>query len=281
MNWPLLLVIFIWLIMTFGGNVSAKTRWPFVDRQHKKAAIPTHRTAMGRLMLFNINTMTAQGQLLTFLKLLFFMQTPRLTSHLFTITSLATVINTAVRLGFSYTKSMLRMSNSLVNVPVLSLRLGEPVAMTTEVIINPHNLKIMGWRCLPNDGGEELILLTEDVREETPKGLAVNDIDALVDMEDLVRHREVLEIRFKLIEKPVRTKRQKIGKVSDYTYNDGMFIQKLYVEKSLMKVWSSEDTIVIDRAQILEITDKFILVKDTEVLAEEREMSIAPEAATT
>jgi hypothetical protein len=173
------------------------------------------------------------------------------------------------------------MSNTLINQPVFSLRLGEPIAMTTDPIINPHNLKIMGWWCRPTDNDEQLVLLTEDVREETARGLAVNDIDALVAMEDLVRYREILEIRFQLLEKPVRTKRQKIGKVTDFAYNEGMFVQKLYVERSLIKVWTSDDSLVIDRTQILEVTDKFILVKDTEIMVEDEELAGAPEAAAT
>jgi hypothetical protein len=58
-----------------------------------------------------------------------------------------------------------------------------------------------------------------------------------------------------------------LGKVSDYSYNDGFFVQKLYVARPLHKVFASEDTLVIDREQILEVTDKYILVRDTELKA--------------
>ena len=174
---------------------------------------------------------------------------------------------------------MLRLSASLRNQPVLSLRSGNPIAVALEPIINPHNLKILGWWCkLP--GGKKQVLLADNVREILPTGLAVNDEADLSDQQDLVRHKNILNIRFQLLDKPVKTKRQKLGKVSDFSYNDGLFIQKLYVARSLVKVFASEDTLLIDRTQILEVTDHYILVRDTDVKVTDEEMAGALGAAT-
>jgi hypothetical protein len=171
---------------------------------------------------------------------------------------------------------MLKMSGSLFGVPVISLRLGQPIATAQEPIINPHNLKIMGWWCKNLDSSQTQVLLIEDVRDHLESGLAVNDEDALSSPDDLVRHKEILDAHFSLSDKIVKTKRSKIGKVHDYSYNDGMFVQKLYVTRSLIKVFSSEDTAIIDRTQILEITDSYILVRDTEIKDSEEEMTGAP-----
>lgn len=167
---------------------------------------------------------------------------------------------------------MLRMSNSLTNQPVVSLRSGGPVATAIEPIINPHNLKILGWWCKGPSSSKHSVLLTEDVREIIAQGLAINDETALSTPDELVRHRDILDIHFQLIDKQVKTKRQKLGKVSDYAYDDGgLFVQKLYVTRSLVKVFSSEDTLIIDRTQILEVTDHHILVRDLEVKATAKE----------
>lgn len=174
---------------------------------------------------------------------------------------------------------MLKMSKSLLQLPVMSLRLGGQIAVAETPIINPHNLKIIGWWCATPDAKNHLVLLSEEVREIMPTGIAVNDEDALCEPEDLVRHHEILEINYQLIDKPVRTKRQKIGKVSDFSYNDGLFIQKLYVARSLIKVFTAEDTLIIDRTQILEVTDRHILVRDTEIKATEKELAGAVEPA--
>jgi hypothetical protein len=174
---------------------------------------------------------------------------------------------------------MLRLSASLANQPVMSLRSGGRIATAIEPVINPHNLKVLGWWCkLP--GGKQQVLLADNVREIMPTGLAVNDEADLSDPEDLVRHNEILKIRFVIMDKPVKTKRQKLGKVSDYSYNDGLFIQKLYVARSLVKVFSTEDTLIIDRSQVLEITDHYILVSDSDVKVSDEEMAGAFGAAT-
>src|SRR4051812_5660103 len=159
---------------------------------------------------------------------------------------------------------MLMLSKSLVNKPVMSLRSGGQIAIATEPIINPHNLKILGWWCKA-PGGRRLVLLSEDVREVMPTGLAVNDEEDLSVPEDLVRHGDILSTQFQLMDMPVKTKRHKLGKVNDFSYNEGMFVQKLYVARPLHKVFTAEDTLLIDRTQILEVTDHYILVRDTEV----------------
>jgi hypothetical protein len=136
---------------------------------------------------------------------------------------------------------MLKLSGTLLNIPVMSLRTGGQIAIARIPIINPHNLKILGWWC-NEPTGKQSILLAEDVREAMPSGLAVNNEEALSEKEDLVRHKEILGIKFDLINKPVKTKRHKIGKVSQ---------------------------------QILEVTDHYILVRDTEVRAGASELAPA------
>lgn len=168
---------------------------------------------------------------------------------------------------------MLRMSESLFNVPIISLRVGQRIGVATEPIINPHNLKIIGWWCSESGGGTPLVLLADDVRENSQQGLAVNDHDALSSPDDLVRYKEILDTHFILVDKLVKTKRRKIGRVQDFSYNDGLFVQKLYIQKSLIKVFASEDTAIVDRTQILEVTDAYILVRDTEVAETEEEMA--------
>jgi hypothetical protein len=153
----------------------------------------------------------------------------------------------------------------------MSLRTGSQIAIAEAPIINPHNLKILGWWCNGPDGRQ--VLLADEVRDFVPEGIAVNNEEALSDPGDLVRHREVLDINFELMDKLVRTKRQKIGRVNDYSYNDGLFVQKLYVARPLRKVFSAEDTLIIDREQIIEVTDRYIMVRDTEIKATAEELA--------
>lgn len=172
------------------------------------------------------------------------------------------------------------MSQSLYKQPVISLRLGAPLAVAVEPIINPHNLKIIGWWCKAPAATKQQVLLSEDVREVSPAGLMVNDDNALSHSDELVRHNEILGIHFQLLDKTVKTKRQKLGKVSDFAYDDGgMLVQKLYVTRPLTKLLAKEDTLIIDRNQIIEVTDHYILVRDTDVKVTEEELAPAIEAA--
>lgn len=172
------------------------------------------------------------------------------------------------------------MSKSLYNRPVMSLRIGRPVAVAVEPIINPHNLKILGWWCKTPGASKQHVLLAEDVREIMPQGLAINDDDALTHSDDLVRHNEILSIHFQLLDKTVKTKHHKLGKITDYVYDsEAMLVQKLHVAKPLTKLFASEDTLIIDRNQIIEVSDHYILVRDADVKVTEEELSISAEAA--
>jgi hypothetical protein len=162
---------------------------------------------------------------------------------------------------------MLKLSNSLLNLNIVSLRTGGGVGLAERPIINPHNLKIIGWWCRAPGRPGQLVLLTDDIRDSVGEGLAIDDEEEITAAEDLVRQKEVLDINYDLIGKPVKTKRSKLGKVSDFSYNEGMFVQKLYVERPMVKVFSMEDTLIIDRKQILEVTDHYILVNDADIKA--------------
>jgi len=171
------------------------------------------------------------------------------------------------------------MSKSLYGRPVLSMRSEGHIGIAVEPIINPHNLKILGWWC-KTAGGDRQVLLTESVREMAPDGIMVDDETSLSSPAELVRHREILDIKFQLPDKLVKTKRHKLGKVSDYTFDESMFIQKLYVTRSLTKIFSSEDTLIISRDQVLEVTDHYILVEDADIKETQEEMSPAASPAT-
>jgi sporulation protein YlmC with PRC-barrel domain len=161
-----------------------------------------------------------------------------------------------------YTGGMLQLSGNLLGQPVLSLRDGGAVALTTEAIINPNNLKIEGFYCEDAEG-RILVLLYQDIRDHIMQGFIVNDIDALTEPEELVRLRHIMDLNFSLLGKPVMTlSKEKLGKVGDFsTETTTMFVKKLYVSQSIFKNLASGN-LGIDRNQIVEITDTHIVVQD-------------------
>lgn len=169
-----------------------------------------------------------------------------------------------------YNTTMLTLEKQLEGKNILSLRIGRPVGMALEPIINPNNLKIEGWHAIEASNKEPRIMLSQDVRDILPQGFVVNDHDALTAENELIRLKELLAQKFTLAGKTVVSdRRKKLGKVSDFAFDkNAMFVQKIYVSQSIVKSFSG-GTLIIDRSQIIEITNKKITVKEPTV--EERE----------
>lgn len=158
---------------------------------------------------------------------------------------------------------MLQLSASLLNKSVLSLRTGTPVASIIGPIINPDNLKIEGFYCEDRFDKRQLILLYQDIRDMLPQGYVINDHDVLVEPEELVRLKKVLDLDFQIIGKQVVTVgKEKVGKVNDYaTETETMFIQKIYVSQSILKSLAG-GSLSIDRSQVNEITPRSIIINE-------------------
>lgn len=159
--------------------------------------------------------------------------------------------------------TMLQLSATILNQPVLSLQTGQQIALATTPIINPNNLKIEGFYCQSTDERKTLILLEQDIREIIRDGLVVNDYSVLAEEDDLIRLQDILKLGFNPVGKTVITvSKQRIGKVSDYAVDVPSFIiKKLYVNRALLKAFTTGQ-LGIDRTQIVEITDKKIIVQD-------------------
>jgi sporulation protein YlmC with PRC-barrel domain len=161
---------------------------------------------------------------------------------------------------------MLRLSNNYLNKSILSLRNGAVVGVANSPVINPNNLKIEGWYAENSYEKGTFILPVSEVREAINKGLVVNDHEALTHPDDLVRLKETIDLEFELIGKSVVTEsNKKLGKISDYAVDDkSYYIQKLYVDPPIVKSLTSEQ-LLIDRTHIIEITNKKIIVQDSDV----------------
>lgn len=173
---------------------------------------------------------------------------------------------------------MLTLSTKFINRPILSLRVGHKVAIASTPIINPNDLKIEGWYTQDDTSKNVLILQEQSVRQIVPEGIIIDDFDELVPLDDLVRLQKIVDLKFDLISMQVHTtNKQKIGKVVDYAVEpQTMMIIKLYLNQNIFKDFSGGGR-VIDRKQIVEVTDRKIVVKDTEIRV--RETQALPEPA--
>ena len=158
---------------------------------------------------------------------------------------------------------MLQLSGYLLNKPVMSLRTGSPVAYVSGMVVNPRNLKVEGFYCVDSQSRDELVLVSQDVRELSAQGFIVDDHDVLAVPDDLVRLRPILHMNFELMKMPVETaSKRHVGKVSDFAVEtSSMYIQKLYVAQSFWKSFAG-GALSVDRSQITEVTSHRIIIQD-------------------
>ncbi len=168
---------------------------------------------------------------------------------------------------------MLINNTRLIDVPILSLQAGGAIAWTTDPIIDPDNLKILGFHLRGPlvDRAEENILDIKSVREYSRYGMVVDSIDEFVSSEDVIKIKKVLDLRFNLMGLKVETKkRSKLGKVSGFTVTDNDFmVQQLIVQRPVIKAFIDPE-LIIPRKEIVEINDYKIIVKDEEKKIKEK-----------
>lgn len=169
---------------------------------------------------------------------------------------------------------MLIANTKLIGLPILSVQDSGPIGSIASVIIDPDTLKIIAFRvygAASSEGGN--ILDVRSVREYSKYGLVIDSADELVGDGDIVKIQKVLELNFSLIGLKVETKKgSKLGKITDFTVTEDNFsVQQIIVKRPTIKSLLDPE-LVIPRAEITEVTDYKVIVKDEEKVIKERAM---------
>ncbi len=158
---------------------------------------------------------------------------------------------------------MILLGSSLANAPVMSLQTGSELAHIGEPIVNPADLTIVAYSVsgplLPK--GNATLLRIADIRELSDLGFIIDSGDEFIAPDDVIKIQEVYDRHFNLLGVTVTDeKRNKLGKVIDFTVETGGFVvQQLTVKRPLLR--SLNDTeLLIHRSQIIEINDNAIVV---------------------
>ncbi len=166
---------------------------------------------------------------------------------------------------------MLVLRDQIERMPIMSLQTGSQIAHIEGAIIDPRRLYIMGFYCAgPGVDTHPAILHTSDIRETGSMGLIVDGADSIMGPDDLVRLREVTDMKFELINKPVIDDTgRKIGKVINFTVDtDSFLITKLHVQPGFLHALATAE-VIIARQQITQVTNKRIVVKAPTIKATE------------
>lgn len=167
---------------------------------------------------------------------------------------------------------MLVSNSKLIGLPILSVQDSGPIGSIASAIIDPDTLKIIAFRiygATNSDGGN--ILDVRSVREYSKYGLVIDSADELVGDSDIVKIEKVLELNFNLIGLKVETKKgTKLGKITDFTVTEDNFsVQQIIVKRPTIKSFLDPE-LVIPRAEITEVTDYKVIVRDEEKVIKER-----------
>ena len=174
---------------------------------------------------------------------------------------------------------MLYLSTKLTSLPLLSIRSSGRIGTVIGPIINPHNLHLDGFYCQAMHSTSKLILLDMHIRDLSNHGIIIDDHRDLSEPGDLIRLKPIIDLGFKLVDKPVVSNKKKIGKVTEYAIDkESLFIQKLYVQPP---VWQSinQHSLTFDRNSVIEVTDTQIVVSGPEVTETQKKTIGVPKIA--
>lgn len=161
---------------------------------------------------------------------------------------------------------MLLQGSRLNDVPVMGLQTGTELAQTTRPIINPDTLEILAYEVTgPLLDIHPSLLRVIDVREFSDIGLIVDSSDEFIATDDVIKLEKIYNLNFLLVGMPVIDERKsKLGKITDFTLESNSFvIEQLNVKRPLLK--SLGDTeLLINRTQIVEITNDHVVVRSGE-----------------
>jgi sporulation protein YlmC with PRC-barrel domain len=163
-----------------------------------------------------------------------------------------------------YNTYMYALASQLQSLPVISLQTGETVAVIKEPLINPDDLVIMAYICTTARREQTLVLLVRDIREHALDCLIIDSEEELAEPGDLVRLGPLLKQSFTPLGKlAVTDMGRRMGRVENYTVNlDTDKVQKLYIRQPLWRSWFGS-SLIIDRAQIIDVTPRQIVIRDT------------------
>ena len=167
---------------------------------------------------------------------------------------------------------MLVYHSRLIGAPVLSVQAGGAVAKLSDPIVNPDNLKILGFFLAgPMVDATNNILDASSIREYSNYGAVVDNADEFVSREDVVKIKKILALNFDLIGLRVETKKgTHLGKIIDFTAtSDNFAIQQIIVKRPTFKSFIDPE-LTIHRREIVEITDDKVIVKDEEKVLKAR-----------
>lgn len=166
---------------------------------------------------------------------------------------------------------MLVYASKLIGTPILSVQSAGPIGAIADSIVDPNSLKILAFYISGPLVKNTNILDAKSIREYSKYGCVVDSIEDLAEKDDIIKVSKIIDLNFSLIGLKVETKKgTKLGKVIDFTITpDDFSVQQIVVKRPLVKSFLDPE-LIIPRAEIVEVTDYKIIVKDEEKVIKAR-----------
>ncbi|HEX9679570.1 MAG TPA: hypothetical protein VGA08_03045 [Candidatus Saccharimonadales bacterium] len=161
---------------------------------------------------------------------------------------------------------MLVLNNKLIGTDVASVQASHKVGQVSGYLIDPRRLEVMALYVKTRLNPAPLILHTVDIRDFSSQGAIIDHNEQLMEPDGLVRLKEVVDIDFQLIDKPVLTEDgRRLGKVNGFAFDTlGWKIMRINVRQTVTKSLSTTE-LIIHRQQIVKVSDTEIVVKSATV----------------
>ena len=160
---------------------------------------------------------------------------------------------------------MLINGSRLINCPILSLHVSGKIAQVVEPVVDPNDLKIIAFKVEGPLVGREAgnVLPVHSIREFSRLGMIIHSIDEVVEEEEVINIKNILELNFSLVGLKVQTKKgEKLGKVADFSVEpESWQIQQIIVQRPWLKSFLDPE-LIISRQRIANVDDYTITITD-------------------
>lgn len=168
---------------------------------------------------------------------------------------------------------MYLQASHILNLPVASLDPQEKIGNVFDIIVDPKELKSVGFLVIKRSlfVSQKLLLSQSDVLDIDKHGIVTRNEENLVEPNEVIRIKNILKNKVKILNQRACTKSGKnLGKISDLVFEkETGFVSKFYIHGWL------EDKI-IPREKLIKITSKKLIFEDDVI---EITQSVQPEEA--
>ena len=151
---------------------------------------------------------------------------------------------------------MLVQATNLLGHSVASLEEKKRLGEVNNILIDRNNAKIIGLIVLIGNKffGHRLFIGEMDILEIDKQGVAIRSSEDLIDPNEVIKAKKILDERFNIINLPAIAKtKEKLGKISDYIIDtQSMQITKFYVQNIFNdRIFSINDIYKITKKAVI------------------------------